>query len=323
MIRLSIIIPFYNVERYIAECLDSVFNQDIPLEEYEVICVNDASPDHSRDIVLDYMKHYPNLHLVEHDHNRKLGAARNTGRAAAKGTYIWNVDSDDKIAPNCLGEMLHLCEDNNLDVLRFDKEIFTNTGEEIHVKRYQWDNVVRNGIEFYKVSVPNQSYFNCVWTLMLRRAYLDEQHIYSPEINMGEDVPFTCQVLLKANRVMGSCNPYYHYRRNDDSLTGRQNKCPKAAAVYEDSVYCTGAIYQSLIHPLAVGDEFVQHFIYNLAQCNFIKDYNFVQQMGVEQRKHLRRLYWKSLRKLHFLPHILSRKQCFRFAMFMLTSKYY
>ena len=67
MIRLSIIIPFYNVEKYIAECLDSVYNQDIPEEEYEVICVNDASPDNSRDIVLEYQKKHSNLILVEHE----------------------------------------------------------------------------------------------------------------------------------------------------------------------------------------------------------------------------------------------------------------
>ena len=77
-LRLSIIIPFYNVERFISECLDSVFDQDIPLPEYEVICVNDGSPDHSRDIVLQYMERFPNLRLIEHEKNRKLGTARNT-----------------------------------------------------------------------------------------------------------------------------------------------------------------------------------------------------------------------------------------------------
>lgn len=96
--KLSIIIPFYNVKQYIAQCLDSVYRQDIPEEEYEVICVNDASPDHSRDIVLEYQKRHKNLVLIEHEHNKKLGAARNTGRSIARGKYIWNVDSDDYIA---------------------------------------------------------------------------------------------------------------------------------------------------------------------------------------------------------------------------------
>ena len=117
--RLSIVIPFYNVEKHIAECLDSVYNQDIPEDEYEVICVNDASPDHSRDIVLEYRKKHSNLILIEHEVNKKLGAARNTGRRVARGKYLWNVDSDDMIAPNCMKEMLETCEENDLDLLLF------------------------------------------------------------------------------------------------------------------------------------------------------------------------------------------------------------
>lgn len=91
MIRLSIIIPFYNVEKYIAQCLDGVFSQDIPDEEYEVKCMNDGSPDGSRDIVCSYLPHHPNLRLIDHPRNMKLGAARNTGRKVARGNYIWHV----------------------------------------------------------------------------------------------------------------------------------------------------------------------------------------------------------------------------------------
>ncbi len=84
MLKLSFIVPFYNVEKHIARCLDSLYNQDIPESEYEVICVNDCSPDNSRDIVLQYKKQHSNLILVEHERNKKLGAARNTGLRKAK-----------------------------------------------------------------------------------------------------------------------------------------------------------------------------------------------------------------------------------------------
>jgi glycosyltransferase involved in cell wall biosynthesis len=104
--KLSIIIPFFNVEKYIAECLESVYNQDIPEEEYEVICVNDCSPDHSRDIVLQYQQKHPNLILIEHEENKMLGAARNTGLRAARGEYVWFIDSDDYIEKNILGKLL-------------------------------------------------------------------------------------------------------------------------------------------------------------------------------------------------------------------------
>ena len=128
--RLSIIIPFFNVENYISDCLDSVFYQDVPFEDYEVICVNDGSPDRSREIVVDYMKRFNNLTLIEHDRNRKLGTARNTGREKAIGKYIWNVDSDDKIVPNCLGHLLEICEENDLDVLEFGSIRFSGEKRE-------------------------------------------------------------------------------------------------------------------------------------------------------------------------------------------------
>ena len=111
MIRLSIIIPFYNVEQYIAQCLDSVYQQDIPEEEYEVICVNDASPDGSREIVKEYQKKHKNLILVEHERNKKLGGARNTGLNVAHGTYVLFVDSDDMLAENSIGRLVEEIED--------------------------------------------------------------------------------------------------------------------------------------------------------------------------------------------------------------------
>ena len=150
MIRLSIIIPFYNVEQYITQCLDSVYNQDIPEEEYEVICVNDASPDNSRDIVKEYQKNHKNLILVEHEVNKKLGAARNTGRRAAQGKYIWNVDSDDMIAPNCLREMLNMCEKSDLDVLIFDNYRFRDVILVENNEHWDAEMTVCSGVEFWQ-----------------------------------------------------------------------------------------------------------------------------------------------------------------------------
>ena len=77
MIRLSIIVPFYNVEAYIEQCIRSLYNQDIPIEEYEVICVDDCSQDGSRTIVEHLQKEYPTLHLLTTPQNLRQGGARN------------------------------------------------------------------------------------------------------------------------------------------------------------------------------------------------------------------------------------------------------
>jgi len=108
------------LEKYIAECLDSVYNQDIPETEYEVICVNDCSPDNSRAIVLEYQKKHSNLRLIEHETNKMLGGARNTGLRAAQGEYIWFVDSDDFVGENIISCLLKYSNDNKLDILNFN-----------------------------------------------------------------------------------------------------------------------------------------------------------------------------------------------------------
>ena len=173
-LRLSIIIPFYNVERFISECLDSVFDQDIPLSEYEVICVNDGSPDHSRDIVLQYMERFPNLRLIEHEKNRKLGTARNTGRTIAQGKYIWNVDSDDKIIPNCLSGMLKICEDNELDVLEFGAIQFSATRRK-ELPRIPQTSGVESGPDYLdRLNAYQVSRMCPVWNKMIRREFLEE-----------------------------------------------------------------------------------------------------------------------------------------------------
>lgn len=237
--RLSIIIPFYNVEKYIAECLDSVYNQDIPEDEYEVICVNDASPDNSRDIVLEYQKKHSNLILVEHEVNKKLGAARNTGRKIARGKYIWNVDSDDMIVPNCLGEILETCETNDLDVLIFEKYYFLD-GEPWRYKESSWSDteVVFTGYEFFNQMADHLKEISQVWTQVYSRKYLDENSIYSPEINMGEDVPYTFKSILCAHKMMARHRPYYVYRNNSFSLTGQLRCVPSGRAVYEHCFVC-------------------------------------------------------------------------------------
>lgn len=119
-LRLSFIVPFYNVEPYIEECIRSVYAQDIPWDEYEVICVDDCSPDGSRTIVERLQKEYPSLQLLTTPENLRQGGARNMALDVAKGKYVWFIDSDDYIQTNCLAALLKQAEEEDLDILDFD-----------------------------------------------------------------------------------------------------------------------------------------------------------------------------------------------------------
>lgn len=248
MIRLSIIIPFYNVEKYIAQCLDSVFNQDIPEEEYEVICVNDGSPDGSRDIVCSYLPHHPNLRLIDHPNNMKLGAARNTGRKAAQGNYIWHVDSDDMIAPNCLKHILKVCEDNDLDVLEMGYANLYEDGRLISVslEQKERDNAIYAGPEYFEKYHLDKVHTICgIWRKVYMRSFLDDNAIYSPSINMGEDEAFAIEVFGKAKRMVYLDMDCYLYRRIEQSLSGDPKQNWSAQKWYEASFVCARYMHQA------------------------------------------------------------------------------
>lgn len=305
--RLSIVIPFYNVERYISECLDSVFDQNIPLSEYEVICVNDGSPDNSRNIVLDYMKRYPNLRLIEHDKNRKLGAARNTGRTIAQGDYIWNVDSDDKIVPNCLSRLLQVCEENNLDVLEFRPVSFC--GDELNELPVVPPTLCPiSGLEYMEqLNSYDLSQMSSVWRKMIKRSFLEDNKIFSPEINLGEDVPFSFKVLVSAKRFMSINNICYLYRSNPDALTG-QNWRPDALSLYEKCFYNSKLIYDVAVtvprNYMNVFHSFIEAASYTLSRYS-----SFYETMTQSDQRLFRNVCRKHFFKNLYVTHLFSRKQ--------------
>ena len=92
--KLSIVVPVYNVERYVAECLDSLLEQGLSDSDYEILCVDDGSTDRSGGIAEDYARRYRQVAVI-HQGNRGLSAARNTGIRAAAGEYVYFIDSDD------------------------------------------------------------------------------------------------------------------------------------------------------------------------------------------------------------------------------------
>lgn len=117
MPKISIIIPVYNVEKYLQECLDSCVNQT--LKEIEIICVDDFSTDSSFDILTRYAKEDSRVRVLSHQINRKQGAARNTGMDNAVGEYIWFVDSDDFIDKNACQLLYDTAKEAEVDLLSF------------------------------------------------------------------------------------------------------------------------------------------------------------------------------------------------------------
>jgi len=184
--------------------------------------------------------------LIEHDVNRKLGTARNTGRKHAKGKYLWNIDSDDYIKPNVLKNLINFCEKNDLDVLMFN--FFHLRDKEYLNTHYPFpESEVETGINFLnKYCLEHLSEISPVWSQIYRIDFLNDKEIYSPEINMGEDVPYTYKTLLLANRIKSVKNACYVYRKNEKSLGGGFEKKISADRLYEKCFVCTRHMYALL-----------------------------------------------------------------------------
>lgn len=219
MLRLSFIVPFYNVEPYIEECIRSLYNQDIPWEEYEVICIDDCSPDGSRAIVERLQQEYPTLKLLRTPENLRQGGARNMGLDIAQGKYIWFVDSDDYIVPNCLGKYLQLLDSQELDILNFG---FSYDGPLKYLKKPHpiYELGVCSGTEY--VFDNNYRWANkcCVVTnAIINKSLLLEKKIFFAEKILLEDNDFSIKMYAYARRVVHISDTPYVYRILEKSST--------------------------------------------------------------------------------------------------------
>ncbi len=219
--KLSIIIPFYNVEQFIGICLESIYKQDVDEDEYEIVCVNDCSPDNSKNVVLEYQKLHSNIRLLEHETNKMQGAARNTGLKAAFGDYVWFIDSDDFIQPNVLKKIITLAESNQLDILHFNiqrVDINGNTSE--YHANYSYNTDIITGIDYYQIDeFPIWKRSVETWSRIYKRDFLIDNNLFYEEGVYFEDAVHTIKSILKCTRFQYLNEIVYNYRLNPTSST--------------------------------------------------------------------------------------------------------
>jgi glycosyltransferase involved in cell wall biosynthesis len=310
-ILISIIIPFFNVQKFIGQCLDSVFNQDMPEELYEVICVNDDSPDNSREIVLKFKKKHSNLILLEHEFNKKLGPARNTGRSASRGKYIWNVDSDDMIQPNILSKIINQCESNKLDILIFNFDHLRKEEQKLNSAYPFINSEVLNGVDFIKkYCLSNFGEISPIWTQVYNREFLDKYEIFSPPINMGEDVPFTLKSLLLAERIKSITDSCYVYRANELSLTGAIKTSPNALKIYENCFVCSKYVFD-ILKFIPKKEVIIYSAFIDIVKHILLQFTTIINNINIEENIILKRIIRKNFIKNFWLLKIANNK--FRF----------
>lgn len=200
---LSIIIPIYNVERYIRSALESIYSQKYDEADFEVIVVNDGTTDNSMVIVDEYANKYDNLHIINQE-NQGLSCARNAGLRIAQGDYVWFVDSDDKISADSLTQLQHLIFHNsNIDIFAFNMvwvQEETGKGKEERIipkkkHRYLYGQILCfNQIVGKFVTTPVQRY------IFKRRFLLNNSLKFHPGI-FHEDEEFVPRAMFMAKGI--------------------------------------------------------------------------------------------------------------------------
>ena len=200
---LSIIVPVYNVEKYVRTCIESIYKQGLDEKSFEVIIVNDGSTDHSMEMITDIIAAHQNIAVINQE-NQGLSDARNNGIKVAKGEYILMPDSDDILIENSLKPLLEKAMETKVDLVvadfltMNDEEIDSFYNKEFKQPEPQFKKVVGEQI-YLELFNPRQCF---VWRTLYRREFLVTENLTSYPGIRYQDIPFTHECYLKANNCI-------------------------------------------------------------------------------------------------------------------------
>jgi glycosyltransferase involved in cell wall biosynthesis len=213
MIKVSIIVPVHNSEQYLRKCVDSLLAQS--LEEIEIILVDDASTDSSRELMEEYRSRFAKIRCLYLDENIRQGGARNRGMEIAQGEYIAFVDSDDFIEPG-MCEALYTAA-QGADMCGADYWI--DRDGQLQDVRLTYGDGVQMTPKQKAVFIVGCGYF---WSRIYRRELLEKHSLRFPENTFYEDAYFNFMTALYAETCVKASGQYYHYYQSPDS-TVRKN----------------------------------------------------------------------------------------------------
>ena len=239
MEKVSVIIPIYNVEKYVKDCLNSVTNQTY--KNLEIICVNDCGTDNSMEIVEEYAKNDDRIKIIEQEENMGQGEARNVGLNYATGKYIYFIDSDDFIDINYIKELVEIAEEQNVDlvcnvnILKYYGEnnsknkFLKNKRGFVLNKKLDWDEKLMKKLPI------------SAWCKLYKTEIIKEYKIYFANNRLKfEDFYFWYILKTRIRYIYIIHGSQYFYRQRDDS-TMNLNKYKKNDCF--DSIYIINLIY--------------------------------------------------------------------------------
>lgn len=249
MKEVSIIIPIYNVEKYVAECLNSVISQTYDHSKIECIIVDDCTLDHSMDIVNEIIGKYDgemSFIICNHEHNQGLSAARNTGIEAATGGYLYFIDSDDFIYPNSIEQLFNASKEYNhpdMVVGNYYYEIFKKINFPIRTK-VKLKNI---DLMFFGKTMKYTS-----WNILIRRNIFIETGLRYPQGRYFEDIMLNYQLYTYVKDAIIIPESTYFYRDNFNGIMHKTTS-EKIEKAIDDYIYGLNLFITNLDHRMCVG----------------------------------------------------------------------
>ena len=249
---LSIILPIYNVEAYIRDSLESIFRQGLRDDEFEVILVNDGTPDNSIGVINDIMELHDNIFLLNQE-NQGVSMARNAGLLKSRGDYVYFMDPDDLLIDNSLSVLYPKALSSSVDILMANYCKFTD-GEYfdslLHINQEYSEVLKPADMAFVEDLSPYECY---IWLMLFKRDFLiDNKIVFHPF--WYEDTLFCQECFVKAKTVLRTNFLLYVYRMRPDSFTSSMNlgkmldlnSCLAALMTLKNSEYLTTKVKKKL-----------------------------------------------------------------------------
>ncbi|MEI0620552.1 glycosyltransferase family 2 protein [Brachyspira pilosicoli] len=304
MIKVSVIVPVYNVEDYLIECLTSIINQT--LKEIEIICIDDCSTDSSYNILEEYAKKDDRIRIIPHKENKGLGPARNTGIKEAKGEYISFIDSDDYISKDYLENLYNTAKKYNTDVVntinikkKLDNKLYLY---EININNYlsrfqklfkknHFEGISNANIKDEKENTKNYP-FVVAWNKLYRKTFLLDNDLFFMDIKKGsEDEDFYQRLLLNSPSISYNHNSIYYYRVRTSSLTEKYILDPNFIinnmTLMQNSINYCKERFPELLNDLYVRiyEVIINTYHQNIyKEDNYIHIHNFFKQIFVNYK---------------------------------------
>ncbi len=262
MIKISVIIPVYNVEMYLRECLDSILNQTF--SDFEIICVNDGATDSSLQILNEYARTDKRITVVNQK-NSGPSVSRNKGIQLAKGEYIAFIDSDDYLLNNdYLEKLYNACEKHGADIA-VASIIRGNDRKSVNILKIDSEKIVSDYREKLRIcDVPKSNY---VWNKLYKKSSWLNSGLRFPEGMLYEDIWLTHKILFYTGKLVAVPDIAYFYRKRQKSIVKtRSAKCTEDCKLAEKEMY---RFFDE--HNIDVSDYYVKTKKYKFLGITFFK----------------------------------------------------